>query len=216
MLHRRYPACSRVRRDGLQRRADAPPLLRSSALFDLERDVQHGCLLLARSPAERRVPRDSTDPDAAARQSCHDAGRARCPPRQSRARRRLSTHCKAIRVQRPRPRCRRPAPSRPTAPALLVSKPTTSPVPARAGQRVTARVKVARSDTGDSPATLTVRCPARLGIRAANASVRSFANGRATCSWRTPRSARGLSLSASVLVSYRGVSARRGVTVLLH
>jgi len=109
-----------------------------------------------------------------------------------------------------------PPPLDPPPPALLVSKPRTSPVPARAGQRVTATVKVARSDTGDSPATLTVRCPARLGIRAANASVRSFANGRATCSWRTPRSARGLSLSASVLVSYRGVSAGRGVPVLLH
>src|SRR6266508_2402141 len=173
VLHRRYPACSRVRRDGY---SDGPT---HHPYSDLRRFSISSEMYNTAACFWREVLRRGGFP----------------------AIRRILMRLRAS-----------PA----TTPAELVSKPTTSPVPARAGQRVTARVKVARSDTGDSPATVTVRCRARLGIRAANASVRSFANERATCSWRTPRSARGLSLSASVLVSYRGVSARRGVTVLLH
>ena len=82
-------------------------------------------------------------------------------------------------------------------PAQLVAKQLTlSPARPVAGRRLTVALSAARSDTGEPAVAGRVICKARVGTAALRAPVQRFVEGRPTCAFVVPASARGRRLAA--------------------
>jgi len=96
-------------------------------------------------------------------------------------------------------------------PLTLKMKPL-SVGPARAGQWLTVRARVLRSDYDEPLVEGKIGCAAKLSghLRAGKGR---FAAARAVCSWRLPRNARGKRLTGTVSVAYQGVLVKRSFSV---
>ena len=95
-------------------------------------------------------------------------------------------------------------------PARLVAKQLTfSPARPVAGRRLTVGLSAARTDTGEPVVTGTVVCKASLGTVALRAPVQRFVQGRQTCAFVVPTSARGRRLAGSITVVAGGLSLTR-------
>ena len=86
---------------------------------------------------------------------------------------------------------------------------------ARAGRPFSARLAVVRSDFDAPLVEGVVACTGRLGNRALAGTGR-FAGGRAVCTFRLPKTARGKRLSGSVSVTFQGAQARRTFTTVVR
>jgi hypothetical protein len=83
---------------------------------------------------------------------------------------------------------------------------------ARAGKTISARMTVERSDFGVALTEGAITCAGSVGGKAV-AGKGAFAGGRVVCSWRLPTSARGKRFRGSVVVTYKGVTAKRAFVV---
>jgi hypothetical protein len=91
---------------------------------------------------------------------------------------------------------------------LLARTFSLSPRPPRAGRTLTARLVVARSDTGAVVSGGRVLCNAIVGGRRIAGAGR-FVGREARCTWRVPGSARGARIRGSIAVVFEGRRATR-------
>jgi hypothetical protein len=91
---------------------------------------------------------------------------------------------------------------------LLARSFSLSPRPPRAGRALTARLVVARSDTGAVVSGGRVLCNATVGGRRIAGAGR-FVGREARCTWRVPGSARGARIRGSIAVVFEGRRATR-------
>jgi hypothetical protein len=91
---------------------------------------------------------------------------------------------------------------------LLARTFSLSPRPPRAGRALTARLVVARSDTGAVVSGGRVLCNATVAGRRI-AGVGRFVGREARCTWRVPGSARGARIRGSIAVVFEGRRATR-------
>jgi hypothetical protein len=91
-------------------------------------------------------------------------------------------------------------------PARLVAKPLTlSPARPVAGRRLTVTLSAARTDTGEPAVAGRVICKASVATVALRAPVQRFVQGRPTCAFVVPTSARGRRLVGSITVVADGL-----------
>jgi hypothetical protein len=91
-------------------------------------------------------------------------------------------------------------------PARLVAKQLTlSPARPVAGGRLTVGLSAARTDTGESAVAGSVICKARVGTVALRARLHRFVEGRPTCGFVVPTSARDRRLAGSITVEADGL-----------
>jgi hypothetical protein len=87
--------------------------------------------------------------------------------------------------------------------------------PPAAGQNFSASVKVALVRPGSSSRPIRdglVRCPATVGGKSIGTYFKGFVQGRATCSWNIPASARGSVFQGTILVVSGGKTATKTFT----
>jgi hypothetical protein len=95
-------------------------------------------------------------------------------------------------------------------PAALVPKRlTTTPAVARAGERLVARIPVARDDTGTAIRSGVVTCSARVGSRRMPSRPGRFVDRRAQCVFDVPVGTRDRTLHGSISVSRGKLKAQR-------
>jgi hypothetical protein len=88
---------------------------------------------------------------------------------------------------------------------LKVTAFTTTPKPAKAGQRFTASLAALESDTQGPVKNATITCAGFIkgvGVRATHA----LANGVASCFWKLPKTAKGKTLHATMTVTVQGTT----------
>ena len=91
-------------------------------------------------------------------------------------------------------------------PARLVAKQLTlSPARPVAGRRLTVGLSAARTDTGEAAVAGRVICKASVATVALRAPVQRFVQGRPTCAFVVPTSARGRRLAGSITVVADGL-----------
>jgi hypothetical protein len=83
------------------------------------------------------------------------------------------------------------------------------PARAAAGTTVTARLAVARDDTGAAVTSGKVACRAAVGGAPLRLVSRGFSRGAATCAWAVPRAASGKTLRGSIAVTFAGKTVTR-------
>jgi hypothetical protein len=93
--------------------------------------------------------------------------------------------------------------------ALIARALTTTPAVARAGERLVARMPVARDDTGAAIRSGVVRCSARIGSRDLRSRPGRFVERQARCVFDVPAGNRDRTLRGSISVSRGKLIARR-------
>ena len=92
---------------------------------------------------------------------------------------------------------------------LSVTAFTTSPKPAKAGKPFSASLAVNENDTAGPVQGGTVGCAATIGGKRVVAASHVLANGVASCVWRIPKTAKGLTIRGTITYTLRGVHVTR-------
>jgi hypothetical protein len=92
---------------------------------------------------------------------------------------------------------------------LKVTAFTTSPKPAKAGRTFSASLAATENDTSGPVKAGTVGCAATLAGKHIVAVTHTLANGVATCVWRIPRTAKGLTIRGTVTLTVQGTKVTR-------
>jgi hypothetical protein len=95
-----------------------------------------------------------------------------------------------------------------TPPSLAVQSGGSRPLRPTAGKLYSPFAVVARSD-GAAVGTGTVTCRATIALKPIPIAAKSFANGRATCSYRIPKTAKGKSIRGTITITAGGLKATR-------
>jgi hypothetical protein len=93
-------------------------------------------------------------------------------------------------------------------PTLVVKRLTTTPVRPAAGKPFSAKLQVARSDTGALLQGGRVTCAGRAGAKAVRGAGR-FVGRAAVCTWRIPANAKGKAFRGSITIVFEGLRATR-------
>lgn len=96
---------------------------------------------------------------------------------------------------------------------LVVKKFSESPRRPAAGKAFSAFLVAARSDTGAVLKGGRVTCAATVGGRRLTARTHAVVNGRVTCTWTIPASARGQTIRGTITVVFEGLTARKSFSV---
>ena len=97
-------------------------------------------------------------------------------------------------------------------PALVVQSFSTKPLKPKAGKGYTASLAFARTDGSPPTGTETVTCRATVAGRALAATSRSLINGRASCTWSIPKTAKGKTIRITVTVQSGSLKASKSAT----
>lgn len=97
-------------------------------------------------------------------------------------------------------------------PTLVVRRVVTVPVEVKAGQLLTLRMTVARSDTGATIKSGRVTCQGRAGGAALKATTAGVQGGAVVCVWQIPANAKGKTFSGRATVVFEGLRATGSVT----
>jgi hypothetical protein len=100
-----------------------------------------------------------------------------------------------------------------TPPTLVVRSSGTKPLTPRSGKPFTVFLVAARSDTGALIESGNVTCKARIAFKSIRANSSNVVNGRATCTWLIPKTARGKTLRGSITVVSGGLKKTRTFSV---
>jgi hypothetical protein len=87
---------------------------------------------------------------------------------------------------------------------------------AKAGGVFTATMAVASTRPDALANGATVTCTAKVAGKSLVATAKGFSGGRATCSWRVPKTAKGKKITGSVAVSAQGLTAQRQFSATVH
>jgi hypothetical protein len=93
--------------------------------------------------------------------------------------------------------------------ALTPTAFTVAPKPAHAGRPVSVALAVNENDTNGPVTKGVVTCTAVIGTTRVVAYVHALTNGIATCTWRTPKTAKGKTIHGTIKVTVQGVSISR-------
>jgi hypothetical protein len=99
---------------------------------------------------------------------------------------------------------------------LVTKKLTLTPARPAAGKTVSAKLVVARSDTGAVVKNGQVTCAASVGGTRLQARTHAVVGGRATCSWALPASAHGRALHGTVTVRFEGLTATKSFSATVR
>ncbi len=102
-----------------------------------------------------------------------------------------------------------------TPPTLSVRNFGTKPLAPRAGAPFTVSLVAARSD-GAPIGSGTATCKAAIAGKAIKALVAGVANGRASCVWLIPKTAKGKTIRGSITLESEGLKATHGFTAKIH
>jgi hypothetical protein len=97
-------------------------------------------------------------------------------------------------------------------PTLLVKKLAISPAKPKAGKLFSAKLTVARSDTGALLQGGRVACVGRIGGASIRAKVQRFVGSQAVCTWSIPATAKGKSFRGSIAVVFEGLRTAKSVS----
>jgi hypothetical protein len=97
-------------------------------------------------------------------------------------------------------------------PTLVVRRVVTVPAAAKAGQALTLRMTVARSDTGATIKSGRVTCQGRVGGASLRATSARVQGGAVVCVWQIPGNAKGKTFTGRATVVFEGLRATRTVT----
>ncbi len=97
-------------------------------------------------------------------------------------------------------------------PTLVVRSSGTKPLAPRPDRPFTAFLVAARSDTGALVQSGKVTCKATIAFKPIKASSSGVANGRASCTWLIPKTAKGKKIRGSVTLEAEGLKATRSFT----
>ncbi|HZO61733.1 MAG TPA: hypothetical protein VFB35_02010 [Gaiellaceae bacterium] len=92
---------------------------------------------------------------------------------------------------------------------LSVTAFTTSPKPAKAGRTFSVSLAATENDTSGPVKAGTVSCAATLARKRIVATTHVLANGVASCIWRIPRTAKGLTIRGTITLTVQGTQVSR-------
>jgi hypothetical protein len=94
-------------------------------------------------------------------------------------------------------------------PALVVQSFSTKPLKPKAGKAYTASLAFGRTDGSPPTGTETVSCRATVAGHALAPTSRSLINGKATCTWTVPKTAKGKTIRITVTVQAGSLKASK-------